>query len=75
MTFVPIRIWTHLAPQNDRLKLSFVKDENTLCKNMARNGHKRAIYQLLFFRKLSKFGIGNICITFEPIKNSSSTSK
>ena len=38
-----------LAPQNDRVNLSFVKDENTVGKNLARNGLKMAIYQLLFF--------------------------
>ena len=54
--------FTHLAPQNHHLNLSIVKDENTVGENMARNGHKTAIYQLLFFRELAKSGNGNICI-------------
>ena len=39
--FEPIKIQTPLAPQNDRLNLSFVKDENTVGEKMARNGPKR----------------------------------
>ena len=38
-----------LRTQIDRLNLSFVKDEHTVGKKMARNGPKTAIYQLLFF--------------------------
>ena len=41
----PIRIWTHYAPQNDRLNLSFVKDVHEVGKKMARNGHKMAVYE------------------------------
>ena len=41
ITFKPIKIQAHLAPQNDRLNLSFVKDENTVGAKMARNGPKR----------------------------------
>ena len=37
ITFEPIKIQTCLAPQNDRLNLSFVKDEHTNGKKMARN--------------------------------------
>ena len=49
--FVPIKIYICQAPQNDHLNLSFVKDEHIVGKNIARNGHKMAIYQLLFFRE------------------------
>ena len=38
-----------LAPQNDRLNLSFVKDKHVGGKKMARYGLKMSIYQLLFF--------------------------
>ena len=38
-----------LAPQKDRLKLSFENDNHTVGKKMARKGSKMAIYQLLFF--------------------------
>ena len=38
--FEPIKIYTCLASQNDRLNLSFVKDENTVGKKMATNGPK-----------------------------------
>ena len=34
----PIKLQTHSASQNDRLNLSFVKDESTYGKKMARNG-------------------------------------
>ena len=47
--FVPIKIQTWSAPQNDRLNLSFVKYEYKVGKKMTRNGHKMAIYQLPFF--------------------------
>ena len=36
----PIKILTHLGPQNDGLNLSFVKDVNIVAKKMAQNGHK-----------------------------------
>ena len=43
MRFEPIKIQTRLAPQNDRLNLSFVKDENTVGEKkwpeMILNGH------------------------------------
>ena len=38
ITFEPIVILTHLAHQNDRLNLSFVKNEDTYGKKMVRNG-------------------------------------
>ena len=44
-TFEPIRIQTRYAPQNDCLNLSFVKDELTYGKKMARNGRKTVIYE------------------------------
>ena len=44
ITFVPITIYICQAPQNDRLNLSFVKDEDIVGKNIARNCHKTAIY-------------------------------
>ena len=43
ITFEPIKIWTQLAPQNDRLNLSFVKDKNIGGEKMTRNGRKTAI--------------------------------
>ena len=52
ITFVPIKIQTHSAPQNDRLDLSFVKDKHVADQKMARYGLKMAIYQLLFFWNL-----------------------
>ena len=57
-----------MAPQND---LSFVKDENTVGKNIARNGHKVAILSKVSrVGKLSgKIEIFAFCVvTFEPIK-------
>ena len=38
INFEPIKILTHQASQNDRLNLSFVKDEDTYGKKLARNG-------------------------------------
>ena len=52
ITFEPIKIQTYLAPQNDRLNLSFVKDNHVVGKKMARYGRKMAFYQLLFFGSL-----------------------
>jgi hypothetical protein len=49
ITFVPIKIYTRSAPQNDRLNLSFAKDKLVVGQKMARYGLKMAIYQLLFF--------------------------
>ena len=46
ITVVPIMIQTCLAPQNDRLNLSIMKDFHMVGKNMARNGCKMAIYQM-----------------------------
>ena len=42
---VPIMIQTCLAPKNDRLNLSFVKDFYVAETEMARNGHKMAVYE------------------------------
>ena len=44
ITFEPIRIKTHSAPQHDRLRFSFVKDIHVIRGKMARNGRKTAIY-------------------------------
>ena len=44
ITFDPIKIQTHSAPQNDRLNFSFVKDTNVDGKKLARNGQKTATY-------------------------------
>ena len=41
--FVPIKIKTHKAPQNDRLNLSFVKDVHIIGEKMARSGCKTAV--------------------------------
>ena len=38
-----IRIQTHLAPQNDRLNLRFVKDEDTYGRKMTKNGCRTVI--------------------------------
>ena len=43
VAFDPIKIYTHLAPQNDRLNLSFVKDIYVVAQKMARNDQKMAI--------------------------------
>ena len=42
ITFEPIDVQTHSAPQNDRLNLSFVKDMKVVVKEMVRNGRKTA---------------------------------
>ena len=39
----PIKLQTHSASQTDRLNLSFVKDELTHGRKMARKGHKTVI--------------------------------
>ena len=44
VTFEPIEILTPLAPRNDHLNLSFVKDIYVVAKKMTRSGHKMAIY-------------------------------
>ena len=43
VTFEPIRFRHFLAPQNDRLNLSFVEDEDTYGKTLGRNGLIRVI--------------------------------
>ena len=52
ITFDPIKIQTHKAPQNDRQKLSFVKDTHTV-KQMARNGRTKVIYKETFVSEWS----------------------
>ena len=37
ITFEPIKFLTCSAPQNDRLKFSFVKDKKVVVKKMTRN--------------------------------------
>ena len=60
--FVPIKIQTWSAPQNDGLSLSFVKDEYKVGKKMTRNGHKMAIYQLPFFESQPRLRSTSECI-------------
>ena len=50
ITFEPIKIQTHSAPQNDRLNFSFVKDIHVDGGNLAWNSCKTAICQSTFFR-------------------------
>ena len=45
ITFEPIKIYTCLAPQNDGLNLSFVKDNYVDGGKLARNGRKTAFCQ------------------------------
>ena len=45
ITFEPIEIQNHEAPQNDRLNPSFVNDEHANGKKMARNGRKTANFE------------------------------
>ena len=49
ITFHPIKIKTHSAPQNDRLNFSFVKDIHVDGGNLAWNSFKTAICQCTFF--------------------------
>ena len=49
ITFDPIKIQTHSAPQNDRLNFSFVKDIHVDGGNLAWNSCKTAICQSTFF--------------------------
>ena len=42
VAFDPIGIQTHLAPQNDRQNLSFVKGNYVVGKKLAKNGRKMA---------------------------------
>ena len=49
IAFEPIELQTCSVPQNDRLDLSFVKDEHTDGEKRAQYGSKMTIYQLLFF--------------------------
>ena len=44
ITFKPNKIQTRLAPQNERLNLSFVKDIHVVGKKMTRSGFKTTIY-------------------------------
>ena len=44
----PIKMQTRSAPQNDRRKLTFVKDNHTVGKKKARDGHKKGHLIVLF---------------------------
>ena len=48
ITFGPIKVMTRSAPQNDRLNLSFVKNEHTYFEKMARIGRNTVIYKGTF---------------------------
>ena len=50
MTFEPIKIQAHSAPQNDRLSYSFVKDIHLDGRNLVCNSCKTAICQSTSFR-------------------------
>ena len=43
ITFEPNKIQTRLAPRNDRLNFSFLKDIHVVCEQMARSGLITAI--------------------------------
>ena len=45
ITLDPIKIQAHYAPKNDLLNLIFVKDFYVAGTEMARNGHKMAVYE------------------------------
>ena len=53
LTFEPIISKTCQAPQNDRQNLSFVKDEHTYGKKVARKGRTEVIYKGTFISKQS----------------------
>ena len=50
ITFEGIKILTRSASQNDHLSISFVKDKHTCGKEIAGNGHKIFIYELVLYR-------------------------
>ena len=45
VAFDPIDIFTHKAPQNDRLNLSFVKDAYVVAKKLTTNGQKMTFFE------------------------------
>ena len=45
VAFDPIKIFTHKAPQNDRLNLSFVKDAYVVAKKLTTNGQKMTFFE------------------------------
>ena len=53
VAFDLIKIYTHLAPQNDRLNLSFVKDIYVVAKKMTINDQKMTIFETKIFRFFS----------------------
>ena len=66
LAFDSIKFLTGLAPQNDRLNLSFVKDFHVVGTKMTRNGRKRPFMRCkfsgCFFTKLKKLIFDNICV-------------
>ena len=48
VVFDPIKILVGWAQQNDRQNLSYVKDEHTFGKKMARKGRTKVIYKGTF---------------------------
>ena len=49
VAFDPNKIFTHWAPQNVCLNLSFVKDNYVVAKEMTRNGRKMGIFETWIF--------------------------
>ena len=45
ITFEPNKIQACLAPQNDRLNLSFVREFHVVGKKMTKNSQKMAIFE------------------------------
>ena len=58
ITFEPNKMWTCSAPQNDRLNLSFVKNEHVVGQNIARYGLKWLFISCYFS------GVHWTCIVF-----------
>ena len=65
VAFDPNEIYTHWAPQNDCLNLSFVEDTYVVAKRMTINGRKMAIFEtqnlISFLTKLKNTADGKIC--------------
>ena len=71
ITFVPIKIQTHLAPQNDHLNLNFVKDEHVVGKkrpDMVINFPFISCYFLGVHRTRTQLQVTSEAITVEPIR-------
>ena len=67
ITFELIEFQTRSAPQNDRLNLSFVKDNYVDGGKFARNGRKTTIY-ISGVSQVQKNIFAFCVITFEPIE-------